>query len=314
MLNTMSGVPRLALEMRGVTKRYGSRDVLQEVELAVGPGQLHGLLGPNGAGKTTLMRIALGLVRRDSGVVLRLGRALTATTEAVPDGVAGFVDSPTFYPYLSGRKNLQLLARFDGPAASRAPNAVDVVLEQVGLADHARTPVGAYSAGMRQRLGVAAALLRRPQLLLLDEPTSSLDPAAARDMRSLVRRLADAGVAVVWSSHDMTEVDELCTTLTVIHRGRVVFSGTPHDMQKRAAADLHRLHTSDDRAAFAAANDRDGLRVAISADGDLEVTGDADAFDAYVIALGCSGIAVRRLSRSAQSLETVFLDLTRPTP
>ena len=310
----MRRVKQLALEMRGVSKRYGSRDVLRDVELLVEPGQLHGLLGPNGAGKTTLMRIALGLVRHDGGEVHRLGRELTSTTAAVPDGVAGFVESPAFYPYLSGRRNLMLLAHLDNTNGSRHANAIDIVLEQVGLAERAGAPVAAYSAGMRQRLGVAAALLRSPQLLFLDEPTSSLDPAGARDVRCLVRQLTDAGVAVVWSSHDMAEVDDLCTSLTVINRGRVVFSGTPGELRKHAPADVHLLQTSDDHAAMAIASHRAGLQVLRSGDGELEVSGDTDALDAYVIALGCLGIAVRALNRRVRSLESMFLDLTDRTP
>jgi ABC-2 type transport system ATP-binding protein len=310
---TIRRVERLALEMRGVSKRYGSRDVLRNVELLVEPGQLHGLLGPNGAGKTTLMRIALGLVRRDGGEVHRLGRLLTSTTVAMPDGVAGFVESPAFYPYLSGRRNLMILANLDNTNGSRHANTIDKVLEQVGLAERAGAPVGTYSAGMRQRLGVAAGLLRSPQLLFLDEPTSSLDPAGARNIRRLVRRLTDAGAAVVWSSHDMTEVDDLCTSLTVINSGRVVFSGTPDDLRRRAPADVHVLHTSDDRAALALASQHGGLRVICSGDGDLEASADDRTLDSYVIALGCAGIAVRALSRRARSLEAMFLDLTDRT-
>src|SRR6185436_9697773 len=126
----------------------------------------------------------------------------------------GFVDTPAFYPYLSGRRNLDLLARLDGDRQSGRRDRLDRALEQVGLTAHAEIAVGGYSAGMRQRLGLAAALLRAPQLLFLDEPTSSLDPGGARDVRALARRLADEGAAVILSSHDMTEVEELCSVLT----------------------------------------------------------------------------------------------------
>ena len=217
---------RFALEALDVSKRYGNRDALCRVNLVAEFGRVHGLLGPNGAGKTTLMRILLGLVRRDNGTVRLLGRGFNAITESVPEAVAGFVETPAFYPYLSGRRNLTLLARLDGLEKAGCAHKVSDCLEGTGLAMHADVPVGAYSAGMRQRLGVAAALLRTPKLLFLDEPTSSLDPAGARDVRAIARQLADNGAAVVLSSHDMAEVEELCETLTVLNRGRVMFAGT----------------------------------------------------------------------------------------
>ena len=167
-----------------------------------------------------------------------------------------------------------------------------------------------YSAGMRQRLGLAAALLRSPRLLFLDEPTSSLDPGGARDVRALARRLADEGAAVVLSSHDMAEVEELCAVLTVINRGRVVFSGTVDELRKLAPAAVHALRTSDDCAALDLASERPGVKVAPAADGGLEVSADIEALDAYVIALGCAGVAVRVLERRARSLESLFLELT----
>ncbi len=211
---------QLAVEALGVSKRYGSRAALAGVDLVVGPGQLHGLLGPNGAGKTTLMRVLLGLVRRDAGTVRLLGHDLNSMQSAVPMGVAGFVEAPAFYPYLSARGNLALLSRLDGMNGSGGRDRVDAALDRVGLCNDADVAVGAYSAGMRQRLGLAASLLRSPSLLLLDEPTSSLDPAAARDVRGLIRRLATEGVAVVLSSHDMLEVEALCGSLTIIDHGR----------------------------------------------------------------------------------------------
>src|SRR5262245_23454761 len=191
-----------ALEAIGVSKRYGDREALCDVDLIARPGQLHGLLGPNGAGKTTLMRVLLGLVRRDAGTVRILGRDVVADEREIADGVAGFVETPAFYPYLTGRRNLTLFARLDNVPKTGRDERVAGLLEQTGLTADADRTVGGYSAGMRQRLGLAAALLRRPQLLFLDEPTSSLDPAGARDVRTIARQLADQGAAVVFSSHD----------------------------------------------------------------------------------------------------------------
>ena len=300
-----------ALEALGISKRYGDRHALCSVDLVARPGQLHGLLGPNGAGKTTLMRVLLGLVRRDAGTVRLLGRSLDSTAGPVLDGVAGFVETPAFYPYLSGRRNLALLARLDGNGDSSAGKNVAHSLEQVGLAAEADVAVAAYSAGMRQRLGLAAALLRSPRLLLLDEPTNSLDPAGARGVRALARRLADEGAAVVLCSHDMAEVEELCAILTIVHRGRVVFSGTVEDLRKLAPGAMHTLGTSDDRAALELAAQQPGVKVAPRHDGgSLEVMADAQALDAYVIGLGRAGVAVRRLERRERSLESLFLQLT----
>jgi ABC-2 type transport system ATP-binding protein len=300
-----------ALEALDVSKRYGEREALCRVELIARHGRLHGLLGPNGAGKTTLMRVLLGLVRRDAGTVRLLGCDLNATG-SVPDGVAGFVDTPAFYPYLSGRQNLALLARLDGHPGSVRRQKVDDALEQVGLAAHSEIPASGYSAGMRQRLGLAAALLRSPRLLFLDEPTNSLDPGGARDVRALARRVADEGAAVVLSSHDMAEVEELCAMITIISRGRVVFSGTVDALRKLAPAAVHALRTSDDRVALRMASQRPGLTARVaSATGDgLEVAADVEALDAYVIALGRAGVAVRVLERRARSLEWLFLELT----
>jgi ABC-2 type transport system ATP-binding protein len=255
------------------------------------------------------MRVLLGLVRRDAGTVHLLGCGLDSPAGLVRDGVAGFVDTPAFYPYLSGRRNLALLARLDGDDGCSRPDRVDRALEQIGLSAYADIAVAGYSAGMRQRLGLAAALLRTPRLLFLDEPTSSLDPGGARDVRAIARRLADEGAAVVLSSHDMAEVEELCSVLTVINRGRVVFSGTVDELRKLAPDAVHALRTSDDSAALDLASQRTGVKVAAT-DGGLEVSADIEALDDYVVALGRAGVAVRVLERRARSLESLFLELT----
>jgi ABC-2 type transport system ATP-binding protein len=301
-----------ALEAHGVSKRFGDRRALCDVDLVAEPGRLHGLLGPNGAGKTTLMRVVLGLVRPDAGSVRILGRDVRSTAGPIPRGVAGCIDAPGFYPYLSGRTNLALLARLDDVDATGREKRVDEVLDQVGLRAHANAAVGGYSAGMRQRLALAAAFLRQPRLLVLDEPTSSLDPAGARDVRALARRTANEGTAVVLSSHDMAEVEELCSALTVINHGRVVYSGTVADLRRRSPACVHALRTSDDRAALCVASDHARVSVASAERGGLEVSSDIESLDAYVLALGRAGVAVRELSRRARTLESLFLDLTQP--
>jgi ABC-2 type transport system ATP-binding protein len=310
-----SGTPPAAppaAVIRNIWKRYGDRDALSGVDLIVRHGRLHGLLGPNGAGKTTLMRVALGLVRRDAGNVELLGSRMESMGGPVPEGMAGLVEAAAFYPYLSGRRNLTLLARLDGVDRSTRRQRVDVALAQVGLSGVAEVPVSGYSAGMRQRLGLAGALLRRPRLLLLDEPTSALDPAAARDIRALAQRLAEEGAGIVWSSHDMAEVEDLCADLTVIDRGKVVFFGTADELRALAPASVHTLHSSDDLAAFNLAMNWPGLKVRMASNPDdgLELSAETDRLDAYVIALGRAGVAVRALERRARSLESLFLEIT----
>jgi ABC-2 type transport system permease protein len=301
----------LAIDARGICKRFGDRDVLSDVSLLVRPGCLHGLLGPNGAGKTTLMRVMLGLIEADAGSVCLLGSPVRVTTDPLAEGVAGYVETPGFYPYLSGRRNLSLVARLDGSPSSDRQARIERALVQVGLTTQADIAVSGYSAGMRQRLGLAAALVRAPRVLLLDEPTSSLDPAAARGVRTLIRDLADQGVAVVLSSHDMAEVEELCEQLTVIDRGRVVYSGSVEALRLRAPAALHILHSSDDHAAYDLGVARRGLKVRPSgeAEGGLEVAGNAVVLDAYTIALGQARLAIRSLERRTRSLESLFLEL-----
>ena len=185
----MSATAEPVIEVRGLVKRYGELTAVDNVDLTVNSGDVYGYLGPNGAGKTTSLRMMLGLIRPSAGSVRLFGHDPAQSVQAL-DGVAGFVEAPAFYPYLTGRRNLELLAAFDG---SEAQKRIDPALETVELAGRAGDRVGGYSHGMRQRLGIAAALLRDPKLLLLDEPATGLDPAGMRDMRLLIRRLAGPG-------------------------------------------------------------------------------------------------------------------------
>jgi len=303
----------LALEAVGVSKRYGDHSALCDVSLRAEAGRIHGLLGPNGAGKTTLMRIVLGLVRRDSGTVRLLGRDLNPASEQTPDGVAAFVEGAGFYPYLTGRRTLALLARLDDTDERDA--RVSTAIDRVGLGRYADVRVAAYSAGTRQRLGLAAALVRSPRVLLLDEPTSSLDPAGGREMRDLMRERAGAGVAVILSSHDMTEVEELCDSASILHHGRIIFSGAIEQLKTRAEDTVHALRTSDDDAALSVAATCRDVTVSWAADrAGLEATGRQNALDAYIIALGSAGVAIRALEPRERSLADIFLQLTGVAP
>jgi ABC-2 type transport system ATP-binding protein len=299
-----------ALEVHNVCKRFSEQIAIADIDLAVAPGCVHGLLGPNGAGKTTLLRILLGLVRRDAGTVHLLGRSMEFG-QPIPDGVAGFVESPAFYSYLTGRHNLTLLARLD--RHKETPNlAVDEVIERVGLTSHAAVAVANYSAGMRQRLGLAAALLRSPRLLLLDEPTSSLDPAAAVEVRALVRSIARTGATVLLSSHDMPEVEQLCSSLTFVRAGRVVYAGSVDGLRALAPGAVHIMRTSDDRRALQIASQVKGITVEAAPGGtSLELAAPGNLLDEYVLALAASGIAVRALEPRMRSLEELFFQLAR---
>ena len=296
----------------GIVKAFDSTTALDEIELTVAAGEVRGLLGPNGAGKTTLLQILLGLLRPDAGEVTLLGHRQDWRGTSALRGVGGFVEEPSFYGYLSARRNLQLLARLDGGLAS-APELGDA-LARVGLARRADDRVGGYSTGMRQRLGIAAALLRRPRLLLLDEPTSGLDPSGARDVAVLMRELADDGVAVLVSSHQIGELERICTGYTVLRAGRVVWDGSAAELADQAPVSAHALHTSDDLAALSVAEVEAGVRARVAERGGLTVVADQAALDRLVLALGERRIAVRRLELRVSPLESMFFALTGANP
>ena len=301
----MSGSPAV-LEMAGLTKRFGAHPALDGVDLRVGSGRIHGLVGPNGAGKTTLLAVLFGLVRPDEGSMQLFGRSRAEAGAAWLDGVGGFIEAPRFYPYLSGRQNLATLAALD---SGDAGDLVEEVLDTVGLAPAGDRRVKGYSLGMRQRLGLAAALLRRPRLLVLDEPTNGMDPAGIRDLRAALRDLADRGLSVVLASHDMAQVEQLCDDVTVLHRGRVAFAGTLDRMRHEAPDPAWRVRTSDDQRAQQLAGDIDELKVTTTADGLVAVAAQAP-LDRWVVDLGRAGVAVRALSLDVTPLELLFFHLT----
>jgi ABC-2 type transport system ATP-binding protein len=214
---------------RALTKRYGDRAAVNGVDLTVRSGEIYGFLGPNGAGKTTTLRMLLGLVRPSSGEATVLGHAPGAP--AALAAIGALVEGPGFYPYLSGRANLRVLARYRG----LDDVAVSAALEQVDLASRAGDRYRSYSLGMKQRLGVAAALLGRPRLLILDEPTNGLDPAGMADMRELIHALAGQGQTILISSHLLGEVQELCDRVGVMSDGRLLAESTVAELRGTAA-------------------------------------------------------------------------------
>jgi ABC-2 type transport system ATP-binding protein len=211
-----------AIRTEQLTKRYGDLVAVDGLNLTVQTGEVFGLLGPNGAGKTTTIAMLLGLIRPTSGRAELFGQAITNDLPAVLRNVGAMIEAPAFYPYLSGRANLQVLARMRGIADGR----VDTVLATVGLSDRGRHRVRTYSQGMKQRLAIAAALLGEPRLILLDEPTNGLDPAGTVEMRQLIRTLSSNGTTVVLCSHLLSEVEQLCERIAILNKGRLVAEGT----------------------------------------------------------------------------------------
>jgi ABC-2 type transport system ATP-binding protein len=302
----------LAVRARGITKCFGDVVALDGIDLDVAQGQIHGLVGPNGAGKTTLLGLLLGLAVADSGGLdilgTRVGRALAA-----PDGVAGFVDGPGLYPSLTARQNLAALAALRGRDARTV--GIDDALADVGLTDVADDRTRGFSLGMRQRLGLAAALLTRPRLLVLDEPSNGLDPAGKRHVHGVLTRLAADGTGVVVSSHRMDDIEALCSEVTILATGRAVFSGPLGKLAAENRELDYRLRTSDREAARALAVDTAGVGVVedTAARHDAEVLvvrALVPALDELVVGLVHAGIAVRELAPVVSPLEAAFLALT----
>src|SRR6201996_4675215 len=255
--------PSGAVRARGITKYFGDVVALDGVDLDVAAGQIHGVVGPNGAGKTTLFGLLLGLAVADGGTLEVLGRPVRRSL-AAPDGVTGFVDGPGLYPSLTARGNLAALAGLRGPGGPMAGS--DDVLEQVGLSDAADDKVRGFSLGMRQRLGLAAALLTRPRLLVLDEPSNGLDPAGKKHVHGVLRRLAAEGVTVVLSSHRMDDLESLCSEVTILSTGRVVFSGPLGKLSDDDNELDYRLRVSDPSGARAVAAATPGVSVVEGSD------------------------------------------------
>jgi ABC-2 type transport system ATP-binding protein len=296
-----------ALRASGLAKRFETIAAVDGVEISMAAGEVRGLLGPNGAGKTTLLRMLFGLVAPDAGSIELLGRPVDAAGALALEGVAGFVEEPSFYPYLSGEANLDLLVELDGGFSGPS---IESALERVGLARRGRDRVSAYSTGMRQRLGIAAALLRSPRLLLLDEPTSGLDPAGARAIALLVGELSSEGVAVLLSSHQIGELEKVCHTYTVLRHGRVVWDGTAAELRAQAPASAYALATSDDERALELADAQPGVRAGRSPQGELSLAVEEGCLDPFVLELGRASVAVRRLELLVSPLESMFFALT----
>ena len=304
-----------AIAARGLSKRYGELAAVDDLDLTVDQGELYGFLGPNGAGKTTTIRMALGLILPTDGRVEVLGEAVTADRGPLAR-VGALVEEPAFWKYLSGRRNLEYLAKAGGRGADTEARLarVDDTLTLVGLREAADKRVKAYSQGMRQRLGIALALLGRPELLILDEPTNGLDPSGMREIRKLLRTLADGGTTVFVSSHLLAEVEAICDRVGVMAHGRLVAEGPPGSL--RGAADRLRIEVDD--ATVAAATMRRFPSVTIgtahpsNGSGPVSITVSLpDGVTAADLnaALVSAGVRVSALIPERSTLEDVFLSL-----
>ncbi len=298
------------IRCQGLTKRYGSTVAVDGLDLAIDAAQVFGFLGPNGAGKTTTMRMLLGLIRPTSGRAWVNGRPLPD-----PDGLArigAMLEEPAFYPWLSGRRNLEVLA-LCGPRLPHA-HAIDAVLGRVGLAVVADRRVKAYSQGMRQRLGLAAALLRSPVLLVLDEPTNGMDPAGIREFRALLRSLVDGGTTVFLSSHLLAEVEQVCDRVAVLYQGRLVEQGRVAELTAARARVRVVLDPADQPAARRLLGGA-GWPLRTDGPGALLVEGVGSREVNQV--LGGGGVWAWQLLVERAGLEEAFLHLTddrTPTP
>mgnify|MGYP005835456433 CR=1 FL=1 len=295
----------IAIETRDLTRHFGRVVAVDGVSLKIQTGQVYGFLGPNGAGKTTTIRMLLNLVRPTRGEVLVYGRPV-ARDHGVLRQVGAQVEEATFYPFLSGRRNLEVLAQ---TAGIDADSRIDALLEQAGLSARARDPVSAYSTGMRQRLGLAAALLSDPSLLLLDEPTSGMDPAGMASVRAFIKSLPAQGKTVFLSSHLLSEVEQVCDRVAIIHRGRVVAEGLVRELlekRERASLDVQATPLDAARAALARWSPvEDPERP-----GWLRLVGAIDDAPAITRRLVEAGADVHQIVRRRQSLEAYFLSVT----
>lgn len=300
------------IQARGLAKAYRGRPAVDGIDLLVRPGEIYGFLGPNGAGKTTTMRMLLGLIRPDAGTIRLFGRDPHRDELAARAGVAGIIEEPRLYSYLSGRRNLQLLSSYDRIGAG--PEVVDEALEMVELTDRAGDRVSEYSQGMRQRLGIASCLVRRPRLMLLDEPANGLDPAGIRFLRGLLRNLSHSGMTVFLSSHLLAEVQELCERVAIIATGRIVYEGSIEELRARAGR-RYRLSVSDSRRALAVCAAVPGITDVTQVGEQIEfAVADDDALLAVTRALVDARLVMHALVPEQLTLERVFFELTERPP
>ncbi|MFI6167542.1 ABC transporter ATP-binding protein [Nocardia sp. NPDC051052] len=287
---------------RGLTKRYGAQAAVDGVSMSVAAGEIYGFLGPNGAGKTTTLRMLVGLIRPSDGTATVAGHA--PGDPAVVRRIGVLIEGPGFYPYLSGRDNLRVLAKYRGIGTAEVEHALD----RVGLTDRADDKFRTYSLGMKQRLGVGAALLGRPDLLILDEPTNGLDPRGMAEMRELITTLAADGHTVLLSSHMLSEVQEICDRVGVISRGKLLVESTVAEL--RGAASLL-LRAEPLEVAFPAVRGVVGERAAMLTSSGIRIEAGNGTAPAVARAVIAAGADLLELRIDEKSLEEVFFEMTQ---
>lgn len=304
-MNAKAAPPNgFAIQTRGLTKKYGDFTAVSDVTLSVRRGGVIGFVGPNGAGKTTLIRMLLGLIRPTSGAGVVFGKSISNPRKYL-HRVGALIESPAFYPMLSARRNLKVLALAGGHDEAR----IDDVLEAVGLTARANDAYKSYSLGMKQRLGLAAALLPDPDLLILDEPTNGLDPAGMQEIRGLLRRIGDSGKTVFVSSHLMAEMQKICDGLVIIRRGRILFQGPVQDLVERSTGIVTAARNPDHHATLLTLVRAAGYE-AHADNGFVFVEAPPEwAADLNELAIQ-AGIVLREIRAQRGDLEEVFLGMT----
>jgi ABC-2 type transport system ATP-binding protein len=324
MLTEQAGPPVLSscargpaiLSTHGLTKHFGSIRAVDGLDIEVCKGDVFGFLGPNGAGKTTVIRLVLGLIHPTSGHAEVCGHRVPGDLQGALRHVAGFVDDPTFYPLMSARTNLRMLGSMTGPVSD---DRIGEVLEIAGLSDRAESRVGGFSHGMKQRLGIAQALLHSPELIVLDEPTSGLDPRGMKDVRELIRGLGAIGTTVFLSSHLLHEIEQVCNRAVIIDHGHVVVQGPVSELRPKSEA--VKVLTDDQERAAAELRAQFGAGAVTVDEGYLVVDAGTDhggapasgdqAVPEMVRRLVARGLAVRAVVPAPeQGLEDFFLELT----
>jgi len=297
----------LALQTENLTKRFRGRTAVDRLSLQVERGDIYGFLGPNGAGKSTTLRMLLGLVRPTSGTIKFPTSASGWEYLRARSRVGAIIEAPAFYENFSGRKNLQLLASLSGGVRK---NRIDQVLEIVGLRDRAHDPVKVYSYGMRQRLGIAQALLPTPELIILDEPTNGLDPEGIQQTRDLIRRLRDEfNLTVLLSSHLLTEIEQLCNRVGIIHEGRLLYEGAPTELVTHT--NEYRMRVDDEKKALELLTNQPGVKVSRNGDSFLHIESDLEGVANLNALLVSRAIKVYELTPVQETLEGAFLRLLR---
>jgi ABC-type multidrug transport system ATPase subunit len=300
-------VSDVALETENLTKRFRRRTAVDRLTIRVEKGDIYGFLGPNGAGKSTTLRMLLGLIRPTSGTIKFPVPASRWEYLRGRSRVGAIIETPAFYENFSGRRNLQLLASLSGGVEKKR---VEEVLDIVDLRNRAQDPVKVYSYGMRQRLGIAQALLPTPEIIILDEPTNGLDPQGIHETRKLIRRLRDEfRLTVLLSSHLLTEIEQVCNRIGVIHDGRRLYEGAPEGLVAPTAS--YKVRVSDVAGAFQILTRKPNVAVSRNGSSFLRVEADAESISAVNALLVRNGIKVYELSPAQESLEEAFLRLTQ---